>query len=159
MYYGEFRNDNDGFKWIAEKHGYKWAFKNVQNGEYIGALNREEILFANDKTTKFLFILTDLSPEANRFFIQKDDRTTGLYCTNYWSRWNNNLSLYSESGNETDGYTSRWTFVRVEDYIADGEVNTDANTLKYNFSTDDGGTNIIGRHGICGEVRLCDHIG
>lgn len=158
VYYGEFRNDNDGFKWIAEKHGYKWAFKNVQNGEYIGALNGDEILFANDKTTKFLFILTDLSPEANRFFIQKDDRTTGLHCTNYWNRWNNNLSLYSEYGNETNGYATRWTFVKVEDYIADDAENTAANKLKYNFSTSDGGTNIIGRNSVCQDFVITDGV-
>ena len=158
VYYGEFRNDNDGFKWIVERHGYKWAFKNVQNGEYIGALNGDEILFANDKTTKFLFTLTDLSPNANRFFIQKEGETTGLHCTNYWNRWNNNLSLYSEYGNETNGYATRWTFVKVEDYIADDAENTTANTLKYNFSTSDGGTNIIGRNSVCQDFVITDGV-
>ncbi len=158
VYYGEFRYDNDGFKWIVERHGNYWAFKNVQNGEYIGALNGDEILFANDKTTKFLFTLTDLSPNANRFFIQKEGETRGLHCTNYWNRWNNNLSLYSEYGNETNGYATRWTFVKVEDYIADDAENTAANTLKYNFSTNDGGTNIIGRNSICQELKITDGV-
>ena len=158
VYYGEFRNNNDGFKWIVEKHGYKWAFKNVQTEEYIGALNGDEILCANDKTTKFLFTLTDLHPDENRFFMQKEGKTTGLYCTRYWDRWNNNLSLYSESGDETNGYTTRWTFVKVEDYIADDAENTAANTLKYNFSTSDGGTNIIGRNSVCQDFVITDGV-
>ena len=157
VYWGDFYPSYDGFVFTAEKQGYKWKFKNTQNGLYINLVSGYEPTFSS---TPGSFILTDLTPDANRFYIELSGDGRGI-CTQGYGRLDredSGTSLSTENGDETDGYATRWHFISVEDYmqqVADDNAGTNTITEIY-ASGEEGGTNIMGPTGNVKNLVLTD---
>ena len=155
VYWGDFVPSFDGYVWTAEKHGYKWAFKNTKNNKYIG--NENEPQFS---TSPVCFILSDLLPDANRFFVQPEGDTRSIHVQSYTLEINSCVLLtswdVSDAGNDEDGYGNRWHFIKVSDYVA-GVVadNAGSNTVTKIYAAEDG-DNIINGDGTCSNFVLTD---
>ena len=153
IYWGDFVPTNDGYKWTIERNGEKWAIKNTKTGKYID--NHYEPVFVDDPV---YFTLTDLTPGANRFYIQPDNDTRGINVQGYAMHDNSCVNLVSEEGNEEIGYSTRWHFVKVDalDDFINKLVNKNAGTNEITEIAGASGTNIIGTGGVCQSLVLTD---
>lgn len=157
VYWGDFHPEYDGYSFVAEKNGYKWKFKNTKNNKYIGSE------LTSDNEPYFLdepgyYILTDLTPDANNFFVQLSGKNEGMCVQGYGrsDREDSGICLSTDDGNETDGHTARWHFVKVSDYaqqIATDNVGTNTVTKIYAAT---GGENIIKSDGTCESLVLTE---
>ena len=155
VYWGDFVPSFDGYVWTAEKHGYKWAFKNTKNNKYIG--NENEPQFS---TSPVCFILSDLLPDANRFFVQPEGDTRSIHVQSYTQQINSCALLtswdVSDAGNDEDGYGNRWHFIKVSDYVQSvAAENAGTNTVTKIYAAESG-DNIIKGDGTCSNFVLTD---
>lgn len=155
VYWGDFVPSFDGYVWTAEKHGYKWAFKNTKNNKYIG--NENEPQFS---TSPVCFILSDLLPDANRFFVQPEGDTRSIHVQSYTQQINSCVLLtswdVSDAGNDEDGYGNRWHFIKVSDYVQSVVAeNTGTNTVTKIYAAESG-DNIIKGDGTCESLVLTE---
>ena len=163
VYWGDFKASYDGFAFIAKKHGYKWTFKNTQNNLYVGKdlTSDAEPWFAEEPG---YYILTDLTPDANRFYVQlygdESARGWNTQGSGRGDREDSGIKISTESGNDTDGYDTRWHFVKVSDYMQQvSEENAGTNIITEIYASgDEGGTNIMGPTGKVANLVLSDGV-
>lgn len=156
VYWGDFAPEYDGYVWVAEKNGDKWAFKNTKNNKYIGSENEPKF-----SETPVYFYLSDLSVNAGRFFVQYVDSENGLNLQRWTQKPSGCLNITTVTGcegNDNQGYGNRWHFISVDDYVQSVvDANAGTNTLTNIYAATDG-KNIIKGDGTCEELVLTDGV-
>ena len=120
VYWGDLDTASVGFVWQAVKMDNQWAFKNMDNYQYIGTMNTDEtdIIFS---TTPVGYTLSDLEEGAGRFTIINNESPYSLHVQGYLrgGRPDNSVAKqevgednYPGNGGEY-GYAGRWHFYEV----------------------------------------------
>ncbi len=139
VYWGEMDKNEDGYKWTAEQVGDQWAFKNVENGKYLGNMNQPtetDVIFSD---TPIGYTLTDLKVGLGKFNIVSDEDSHSLHVQGYLrsDRATNSVAknyvgddTYSDDV-DTYGYPARWRLYEVNTVDKGEEPVYD----KYHFDT------------------------
>ena len=123
VYWGDLDRTSDGYQWTAEKVGDKWAFKNKENGKYLGEKNtspvENDVVFSD---TPINYTLTADGDGSGRFSFVHAGTGLLLNVQGYGiSRFDNSLMLASDNlpaDVETNGYPSRWHLYELTGVIA-----------------------------------------
>ena len=124
VYWGDLDRNSNGFVWKAEKVGDKWAFKNKENGKYLGEKNtspvEDDVVFS---ATPISYTLTSDDDGSGRFSFIHTATSQLLNVQGYGrsDRKDNSLmlaadNLPSDVGN--NGYPSRWHIYELTGVIA-----------------------------------------
>ena len=113
VYWGDLDRSAEGYQWTAEKVGDHWAFKNKENGKYLGEKNtnpvENDVVFSN---TPISYTLTADGDGSGKFSFVHAGTGLLLNVQGYGiSRFDNSLMLASDNipaDVETNGYPSRW---------------------------------------------------
>ena len=122
VYWGDFDEEEEGFRWIAEKVGNdQWAFKNKVKGQYIGRKtgSDNDVLFSS---TPVAYTLTDLDDGAGRFYLISDEDPRSPHVQGFVrsDRPNNCLAKQDVGVTTyvddvaTNGYPARWQIYALE---------------------------------------------
>ena len=143
VYWGDFRPEYDGYAWVTEKDGDKWAFRNTKNNKYIGSEGEPRF-----SSTPVYFTLEERS--TGHFFVKLANGSSGLNLQSY-GYYNSCIKLSSDEGNNT-----RWHFIKVADYI--DQVQDANNGLNVTVKIDacQNGINIINGNNICSNLVIYD---
>ena len=123
VYWADLDKECDGFIWTAEKAGEEgqWAFKNKENGQYLGNMNmpaEADIIFSS---TPVGYTLTDLEDGAGRFFMTNSESEHSPHVQGYLRSDRPNNSLAKQGVGDDDypgdgasaGYPGRWRLMKV----------------------------------------------
>ena len=137
VYWGDIDTTQDGFVWtVEEMPGGQWAFKNKENGRYLGNMNSGEtdVIFSD---TPIGYTLTDLTDGAGKFTFINDESEYTLHVQGYLRSGRPNNSLAKQANGNDDysadvavnGYPGRWhiyvkntTRIKSLDDITDGKT-------------------------------------
>ena len=129
VYWGELNPKEEGFLWTAEKVGdSQWAFKNEENGRYLGNMNGEEtdVVFSGDAVG---YTLSDIKSGAGKFSFVNDESEFSLHVQGYLrgGRPDNSLAKQKEGNDDfssdaaTFGYPGRWLLYETTKTNSGGE--------------------------------------
>ncbi|MBO4731077.1 MAG: endonuclease/exonuclease/phosphatase family protein [Bacteroidaceae bacterium] len=113
VYWGDLDRCAEGYQWTAEKVGGHWAFKNKENGKYLGEKNtspvENDVVFSN---TPISYTLTASDDGSGKFSFVHAGTGLLLNVQGYGiSRFDNSLMLASDNlpaDADANGYPSRW---------------------------------------------------
>ena len=127
VYWGDLNKESDGCVWTAEKAGEEgqWAFKNKENGQYLGNMNlpaEADIIFS---ASPIGYTLTDLEDGAGRFFMTNSESEHSPHVQGYLrsDRPNNSLAKQNVGDDDypgdgaTAGYPGRWKLMKVNQSV------------------------------------------
>lgn len=118
VYWGDLDRCTEGYQWTAEKVGDHWAFKNKENGKYLGEKNtnpvESDVVFSD---TPINYTLTANEDGSGKFSFVHAGTGLLLNVQGYGiNRFDNSLMLASDNlpdDVDTNGYPSRWYLYEV----------------------------------------------